>query len=47
MPNYAISVTSDDNMVIASAASETSLTVEQYLKVIVHEHAMKLKEKLS
>ncbi len=43
MPNYAVSVNSDDNMHIAKAAESEEKTVEQYLKGEIH----KLAEKLS
>lgn len=45
MPNYSVSVSSDDNMIITKAASESGLTAEVYLKNIVHNHAEALKEK--
>ena len=45
MPNYPVSVSSDDNMVVAKAAAESGMTVEQYLKTKVHEIATSLKEK--
>jgi hypothetical protein len=43
MPSYPISVTSDDNMTLAKAASENSQTVEQYLARIVKIHCDKLR----
>ena len=45
MPNYSISVNSDDNMLITKAASKGGLTAEQYCKMVLHEHAESLKEK--
>lgn len=44
MPNYSVSVTSDDNMILARSASETQLTVEKYLAKIVREHCAKIKD---
>lgn len=45
MPQYAVSVSSDDNMVITKAASESGITAEQYLKNVVRNHVDSIKEK--
>jgi predicted DNA binding CopG/RHH family protein len=45
MPQYAVSVSSDDNMLITKAASKNGLTAEQYCKMVLHDHAESLKEK--
>jgi hypothetical protein len=46
MPNYSVSVNSEDNMIIAKKATEDGMTVEQYLKGQVHEIATSLKKKV-
>lgn len=44
MPNYSVSVSSEDNMIVAKKATECGMTVEQYLKGQVHEIATSIKE---
>jgi hypothetical protein len=44
MPNYSVSVSSEDNMIIAKKATESGMTVEQFLKTQVHEIATSIKE---
>jgi hypothetical protein len=46
MPNYSVSVNSEDNMIVAKEATESGMTVEQYLKTKVHEIATSLKKKV-
>jgi len=43
MPNYSVSVISEDNVVIANESYKIGLTVEQYLKQEVHKIALTLK----
>jgi len=44
MPNYSVSVISDDNVVIANESYKVGLTVEQFLKQKVHEFALTIKK---
>jgi hypothetical protein len=43
MPNYSVSVSSDDNMVIANESIKNCMTIEQFLKVEIKKIALNLK----